>query len=1080
MRILVHLLRAASRPFLLVFGGSSSATTLGRLVTSLLVGAVIGLILAVVVVVASRQDFSYSLLSWFQSSRTQDKFGKILVESPEVYTRERLVNDRLRQTVWLEKQMQATDQVIKRGEFHSVEGDWRKDLQSETKISVSANRRTEGARSVNIPDGIATSMRTPAMHETNRDDPSLSRHREGPTIELFRAMNDYREQVRTELMQTQLDDRHDIDGNTLYRLNFNTTIIHGRESDTLGVISVRLQHTDSIDDFGISYYGDLLRDWSRELEARLNQAAESRLPLLLEPGTKDRDATEFYRWLRWRICKKLTAIAALPGYASIGSGLAVSSTAGHNKPPPETIGAISLFKSGKCGDKYYSILESGSANDDGQETLEGRLDWFINDYSVRFIDGKSAQDKFAKYLVARKRLFEQYVDSQNGNDNQLTSAYQDPLEYYDDLQRRWCPSTSPASPDQPATQGPTSGANNDPEATQPQTSYMGAHIKDSRRSTNSQTESGEQAAPEPTLKQLLCSREKFIPAAILPITALTDLYWRLEQLQKALTDGIARNTVSLFKKDLFDDVRKLPGAKRRLFDDVNELLDEVASHKTRLDMIGCREAALDRAAKLLRGNVTSEPTLLLDAELAAVIELLDVREGLVCMADAQPPIWLRSLTFEQEVDQFYRDFIDSNTRLSGGTGLLANIVTVQAEGCEALLCRISVKPAAASQSVADGHSGGIERAISCFHERLEGNFEAFSYGVTPKTLHQRLIFGQATARNMALALETPSLAGTEATGLLERALREDENIRSVLSRPVVIGFGRGRTHHERSDQLNEKCGSDDDYSRDAQPAGAGIKSEDADEVVDLSRGTDFGWIIAPEKRWEESGGNWHPHRQYDLSAVLSIPSWWRRVKLSVVTCWRTLSNIEEFGDENFARCDQMLDDTGNPSQQGRSEYTYAIKLPGDIGEVSRKFRMRVREVPYILDTMFRDKPYLFDVGKRADIVIEGGRLWRGTRVTLGTQSADEIIVLPHMQGIIATFNCVRRPPYWQAPRGEELQNNGGNATAAANSESRLWKTKVQVWTSEGVTASPLPVYVVENKPSTLDVCRQDNLTNVAY
>ena len=35
--------------------------------------------------------------------------GVIIVESPEVYTRERLVNDRLRETAWLERQLLVTE-----------------------------------------------------------------------------------------------------------------------------------------------------------------------------------------------------------------------------------------------------------------------------------------------------------------------------------------------------------------------------------------------------------------------------------------------------------------------------------------------------------------------------------------------------------------------------------------------------------------------------------------------------------------------------------------------------------------------------------------------------------------------------------------------------------------------------------------------------------------------------------------------------------------------------------------------------------------------------------------------------------
>jgi hypothetical protein len=37
----------------------------------------------------------------------------------------------------------------------------------------------------------------------------------------------------------------------------------------------------------------------------------------------------------------------------------------------------------------------------------------------------------------------------------------------------------------------------------------------------------------------------------------------------------------------------------------------------------------------------------------------------------------------------------------------------------------------------------------------------------------------------------------------------------------------------------------------------------------------------------------------------------------------------------------------------------------------------------------------------------GGRLWRSTEVTLGSQVADRISVLPNMKGIVASFDCVQ-------------------------------------------------------------------------
>jgi hypothetical protein len=55
-------------------------------------------------------------------------------------------------------------------------------------------------------------------------------------------MNTYREEVRSEMMQTLLDDRHDILGNTIYRLAIDATVLAGRKSDKLALISVILNY----------------------------------------------------------------------------------------------------------------------------------------------------------------------------------------------------------------------------------------------------------------------------------------------------------------------------------------------------------------------------------------------------------------------------------------------------------------------------------------------------------------------------------------------------------------------------------------------------------------------------------------------------------------------------------------------------------------------------------------------------------------------------------------------------------------------------------------------------------------------
>lgn len=70
-------------------------------------------------------------------------------------------------------------------------------------------------------------------------------------------------------------------------------------------------------------------------------------------------------------------------------------------------------------------------------------------------------------------------------------------------------------------------------------------------------------------------------------------------------------------------------------------------------------------------------------------------------------------------------------------------------------------------------------------------------------------------------------------------------------------------------------------------------------------------------------------------------------------------------------------------------------------------------------------------GRKQTMVVRGKRLWYGTVVTLGSQKADVIELLPGSNGVIATFDCL------QEPEGPAM---------------------LQAWSSEGVT-SPVSVAV---------------------
>ena len=987
-------------------------------------------VFAIVVYVLLQAGFPDIVAEWIRNTRDQDAFGKIVVESPEVYTRERLVNDRLRQTVWLRKQMRATENVLKEGYFRSHEGQWAQDVATATSVNLLRNEGIDRTARHDAVNMARARVGARGKLKNGNNVPELDPTKTGASIELFRAMNEYREQIRTELMQTQLDDRHDIDGNTLYRLNFNTTVVHGRRTDALAMILVKLEHSEGRHAPTGGFYNHLLRDWAEELERRLNVAARVRARGLLSfdaPGEVF-DSTEFYLWLRWRICRKLTEVAA----SLDGSGQAAPDSS------PATIDALLswfMVDQQKCGLKHYHRMEVDGlhgadpvTSDERNHGLEGKLDRFIGDYIDRYRHATRNQEIFWKYAEARPGLVEEIrkrmTVAESGHPQDRGVAFNS-LEFYRELGRRWC-STITAKHFQRTRPGQqTEHANNHEQA--------GTQLLAGSTESLVRPSDEERHAREQNLVQRLCTpKENPPPPERLVIDALLDLYWRLEHLEKKLSSN--------------------PGGQ---WLEKSKLIDSV----------DCNETPAQRIAKLLKYQSTQGVTIQVDGwseeEKAGMEQLLSHEDALACMLSVRPELWRQNLAIQMEVDQFNRNFTEGNDARSGGTGILEGIVTVEEVGCEVGLCRISVKPDAS-----------VNDPAGCFLDTLERDFEVYSYGVTPKNWRQRLAFTGSALHNMAVALEAPVFHRTEdRTGLFESVGRNQETLRSLMSRAIVIGFGRGRTKHGAQGVLKERKTKCESVSYDTQGDAVryeGVSASGPRDEHHLSRETEFGWFIAPERRWGDGGGMWHPHRQYDLSAVISVPSWWRRVRLTVLSCWRKLSDLEELGEEYIDRCGRVTQDEVGDDATGAQGESYLIKLPGDVGEVSRKLRIGVREVPYVLTQLYNPSfgQYVYHVGDRADIVIEGGRLWRSTRVTMGTQTADEITVLPHMEGIVASFGCVRRPPYSPLPR--EVAGEVGNG------DTYVYAVPLQVWTSEGVTTPAVPVSIVDVLREDVDPCPDDD------
>lgn len=197
-------------------------------------------------------------------------YGEIYVDSPEVYTRERLVNDRYDQDFWLRtklRELDGAENLISRREMRQVD----------------ASANTDGAQAPENGGGPPEPL--PA-ELTFRDE--------------LAVQNDIRTDLRQKILENLLDDRHDLSGNSLYGFKFDTTVVAGANTQSSAFVRMRLRTNSfrelrliddntkeergaTVDDFlyasmdpdhpmrgRYKEYEDLYQELSRNVESRLN------------------------------------------------------------------------------------------------------------------------------------------------------------------------------------------------------------------------------------------------------------------------------------------------------------------------------------------------------------------------------------------------------------------------------------------------------------------------------------------------------------------------------------------------------------------------------------------------------------------------------------------------------------------------------------------------------------------------------------------------------------------------------------------------------------------------------------------
>ncbi|MFO0994192.1 MAG: hypothetical protein U1E67_19930 [Hyphomicrobiales bacterium] len=276
--------------------------------------------------------------------------------------------------------------------------------------------------------------------------------------------------------------------------------------------------------------------------------------------------------------------------------------------------------------------------------------------------------------------------------------------------------------------------------------------------------------------------------------------------------------------------------------------------------------------------------------------------------------------------------------------------------------------------------------------RKIGRFNTYSYSVLPRESPISVYNEIALTTKAAASIENARVGRTQETESSNWELR-----------PVLSTFGDTVRIEDTPGQPSEP---DDAVAPETEPV--------VGWVIDLSaQATDNRRMMSPMTVNES------------VVAIVSVPAWWPELVVKIDRGWL---NSDSFRDQSL---------------HDERPVTYSVKLPNR---------------PEMLDTLLFGsegrQPVIVGVDTSAasakngceelSVLVTGSRLWRNTAVTIGSAKADEIEVLPNMEGIIAKFRTSNVPPL----NGETAPPHPGPITI---------KGKLRVWTSDGMSENQQPV-----------------------
>jgi hypothetical protein len=257
---------------------------------------------------------------------------------------------------------------------------------------------------------------------------------------------------------------------------------------------------------------------------------------------------------------------------------------------------------------------------------------------------------------------------------------------------------------------------------------------------------------------------------------------------------------------------------------------------------------------------------------------------------------------------------------------------------------------------------------------------AYAYATIPIERSQGLSTIARSANSLQLAL---SLAATVPTagssGGLDIGYTRSAagNVEALERAPLVIGFADRRAPLERL----TRASADPLYAADVQVPQSG-------------------WVFGPAARVNADDNTlelMHTVASHRVAADVSLPGWWPRARIVLETAW--IGNWHDTG-----RPLRLEDEAG----EGYYREHFDVVLPRNAadfdGLTNLLMSLTVGHVAQRAEVTHIEPFNVSACARTVDFVIRGANIWRSTEVRLAGYPAEQVRVLPDMDGVSATVD----------------------------------------------------------------------------